>query len=181
MSIPKAAVTALLCTAILFHSLPATPDDPEDEKPDVTMREVTLQEINRDTGKGWRLKSPHSAIYRSRNIVKCENAECTIFNNNQEVATLAAKSSTIDRTNGTIHLPSTVSGTWQGMSISGHSVTYNSASHQLHTNHTLRLTHPSFQFKAGKAEIDLKEKSASFSGGVTTQFSHRPRGNQGSN
>ena len=178
MSISKRTLKVILWCITLSTHLLATEETDPDEKPDVTMREVTLQEINRDTGKGWRLKTPHSAIYRSRNIVKCQDAECTIMNNHNEIATLFAKNSTIDRTNGTIHLPSSVSGTFQGINIAGHSVTYNSTSHELHTNHTLRFTHPSFQFKAGKADINLKEKTASFSGGVTTQFT-QPEPQQG--
>lgn len=166
----RVSLKRLLCLLTLCCT-PLLADDIEaDEQPDVTMREVTLQEINRDTGKGWRLKSPHSAIYRSRNIIKCQDAECTIMNNHTEVATLSAKNSIIDRTSNTIHLPSSVSGTFQGINFVGHSVTYNSTSHELHTNHTLKFTHPSFQFKAGKTDIDLKAKTASFSGGVTTQF-----------
>ncbi|MCK4650849.1 LPS export ABC transporter periplasmic protein LptC [Candidatus Babeliales bacterium] len=149
--------------------------------PQIIIKEFKMKETSKNKHESWKLISREGKIYKTSNIIECENVSCQLKRGKEEIASIYSYKSILDRNKKNIFLTGKVTGNFKELKIEGSDINYNFSNQTIKTKKVLNYTYPNFNITAAESYFDIKKNRIKMSKGIKTEISNNTTSNNSTN
>jgi|GEM_PF-5808052 hypothetical protein len=145
--------------------------------PEITIKEITLKNKEADKNYEVTVTAKEGKFFYLPSTLECSYLNCILTTGQQVIAKLYADKALVNQNNKTVIFPGPVSGHFEDLSIRAENILYNFGQQTIDKAHNVFYYHPDFYLYAPNSSVQIKNNFIFMSGGVKSEFSQSPTGN----